>query len=305
MIEEAKAYPINEILDSIGCTRGRKSGDKVFYSSPFSSDSDPSLCVFLNNNTYHDFSNGYGGDAIDLVMKIEGCNFVEAVSKLSGDVSLDHIEDFIIGKSKEEDEEEINFSPSTYFTQDKYNIVKIREYANSRGIRHGYLPAVVSDFSTGERVYRLAMMFTHIKNGKPSGAKFRFIKPVGSRFTARGKLCAYILPNLIGGEDPVLYICESETSANSLWELMRRDKINGVVISMGGVGKQITIPNEYSHIKRRYLIIDYDGNEEKYEERVKFHGDVAEPIKLALPKGEDLNSLYVSGRIEEYKHLIF
>lgn len=80
LVKEAKAYPISSILDSIG-GHSNSMGTRAFYSSPFSSDSTPSLCVYLNSNTYHDYSNGFGGDSIDLYMRLKKCSFKEAVKE--------------------------------------------------------------------------------------------------------------------------------------------------------------------------------------------------------------------------------
>lgn len=304
LLDLAKKYPITDILDRIGCKKGRSIGSRIFYSSPFSSDSDPSFCVFTENNTFKDFSNGDQGDSIDLLMKVESIDFMEAAQKLSGIISLDQIEsNFRVTKLRKKDKPP--FCPDMYITYDASHVADITKYAIGRGIKTGYLPAVVKDFSSGEEVDMPSMMFVHEFNGVKTGAKFRFINPIKSRFTARGNLSSYVLENKLGDEYKYLYICESETSANSLWEMMVKHLVSGVVISMGAVSSKVRIPSKYKDIKNKYIIIDYDGSEDKYKERINFHGDIAEPIKLELPKGEDLNSLYSKGRIEEYKNLIF
>jgi len=47
--------------------------------SPFRSEKHPSFVIFPNGY-YHDFGNGFHGDAIDLVMQIENLSFPKAVS---------------------------------------------------------------------------------------------------------------------------------------------------------------------------------------------------------------------------------
>jgi len=299
LIRDARIYPVENLLDSMGCKKGRDGGRKVFYSSPFSSDSSPSFCVYLNSNSWFDFSNGDGGDVIQLYMKLKNCSFMTAIKELAGEVGLDDIEQHI--KSKKDEVEEVKFNIGDYITNNEADQILINAYAMSRGIEYGYWPANVPDYSTGERVNRLAMMFEHQNSsGKITGAKFRFINPAyhGSRFTARGKLGFYILKNTLPkyNDDTVVYFVESETSANSLWRICDDCDINAVVISFGAVSSHVReVPEAYSHIKKRYVIIDYDGDEDLYQERIKIHEHLGKPIKLELPKGEDINSLYVKG----------
>ena len=52
------------------------------YLSPFRTETAPSFKVDYNQNLWYDFGSGEGGSIIDLVMKLEHCNFREAVAKL-------------------------------------------------------------------------------------------------------------------------------------------------------------------------------------------------------------------------------
>lgn len=309
LVREAKACPIESILDRIGCKRGRSGGGKVFFSSPFSSDSTPSLCVFINQNTWFDYSNGYGGDAIDLYRKVKKCSFPDALQELCEGVSLDNIEQFIKGKSHANNVGEGLFLASVFYPKDEEQVKKVDEYARSRRIRREYIPAVISDYSTGTRVDRLAMQFVHVDEElKICGSKFRFIDPdpEGSRFTARGKQRFYILENIIEDyfKEPTLYLVESESSANSLWEVLCEEGISCVVISFGAVSNRVgKLPEKYEHLEK-YIIIDYDGNDELYQQRLNLHKDTATPIKVMLDKDEDFNSLYVKNKQNIFKHLI-
>lgn len=297
-VKEARAYPISDMLEMVGSSP-KGSGKRRFYSSPFSSDSSPSLCVYPNN-TYYDWSNGFGGDSIHLYMKIKNCSFREAVDSLASSSSLDDIEGYITTKYKQSKVTKKEFSKGHYIVTDKNEIELIKEYAEGRGIKSGYYPAKIRDFSSGEGVTKLAVMFLHFDEQlNECGAKFRFIDPGKSRFTARGELKFYILENIIDNHfaEPTIYFVESESSANSLCEIMKKKYINGIVFSMGSQSNKFSeIPERYEKYRNRKIIIDYDGNEEKYEEILKLHKGWGEPIKLLLPKGEDINSLYSSGK---------
>ncbi|GHT36658.1 DNA primase [Bacteroidia bacterium] len=52
------------------------------YHSPYRKDSTASFKVDYNQNLWHDFGTNEGGSIIDLIMKMENCNFHEAASKL-------------------------------------------------------------------------------------------------------------------------------------------------------------------------------------------------------------------------------
>ena len=62
-----------------------------------------------------------------------------------------------------------------------------------------------------------------------------------------------------------------------------------------------TIPKKYDAYER-YVIIDYDNDEKLYKNRIETYENLAKPIKMILPKGEDINSLYNSA---SKKHLLF
>lgn len=309
MTEQAKAYPIISIMERCGLGSGKKRGNRVFYSSPFSSDSDPSFCIFVEDNRYFDFSNGDGGDSINLYMKLKGCSFKDAIRELSGDVSFDSIEAFVINKSKpKKNKKDIEpFDKNKFLIANEEEINEIKKYAESRNIRDGYYPSKVFDTSFIKEPMKLALMFVHNNGEIDTGAKFRFISPEKSRFTSRGILTSYILENMIPNHfsSKRIYVCESETSANSLWMICRELSLNAIIISMGGVSSQIEIPTKYKDIENKFLILDYDGDEEKYLKRVDFHKNFdGKSLKIMLDKGSDLNSIYSDGSYKHYLNLI-
>ena len=74
------------------------------------------------------------------------------------------------------------------------------------------------------------------------------------------------------------------------------------VVSYGGVA---AVPKELPFDMPTKIIIDFDGNEKLYEERLELYGHLrGVPIKMMLPKGEDLNSLWVKNKIQIVNKLI-
>lgn len=301
-VELAKSKSILNYLNWNGINIQQK-GNKHFCSSPFASDREPSFCIYPNN-TFYDFSTGIGGDIIDLVRKLENKTFQEAVDSLiNGNNGTAKIIRSISQPKKRP------FVLKTYLLTDEEAKQPIIKYANSRGITKAFACGKYFEMVDEKWIERHALAFIHVDEElNPCGIKFRRIDPNAKpRFSARGTLKFYILNNMIEDsfDDLIVYIVESETSANSFWEYLRMLKKNAVVISFGGVNSvPEKLPEPFEGVRRK-LIIDYDGNEEKYLDRIsKYEHLNVEPVKLMLDKGEDLNSLFVKNKMYLINNLI-
>ncbi len=80
--EQIKAIPIRNYLKSRGFYPTREYSGYGMYRSPFRDDSTPSLKVDYARNLWYDFGSGEGGSIIDLVMKMDGYTFNEAMGHL-------------------------------------------------------------------------------------------------------------------------------------------------------------------------------------------------------------------------------
>jgi hypothetical protein len=300
--QAAKNVDINEYLTNRGIYEDKPAmGGKTKYSSPFASDSDPSFTVYNNTNSFFCFSTGIGGDVIDLVMALDGLNFPEAIKYL-----LDgKYEPFT--KKVEPRDRPAKFYLSDHLARNPRVIREVHMYARSRSIHDGYECCQTRKLVDDEWVVLPALGFLHVdENLKPCGVKLRSVTGSGdSRFKAAGRQQFYVLENLIEGSfaPTVLYIVESESSANSLWHHAKENKVNCVVISFGSVSTiPKMLPYKYEDIKHRHIIIDYDGSEELFNKRKrKYEVLDGKFIKLRLSKGEDLNSMYINGSIKLLK----
>lgn len=316
MIRELPPVAIQSYLESIGVTTKAKSG-KIFASSPFSRDSEWSFCIYPATNSYFDFSTGHGGNILNLVSKLNNCSFQTAREILQQGKYEKYKPNY--KQYKQESKFWEDFDIEKYINTNEKDCAQIENYAKGRGITEGYVKAVFFTRNNSDSGWtrNSGIGFVHVnKFGKPCGIKIRRIKESpGSRdqsprFSARGVLGFYVLEShgtLQLSKLPVLYVVESESSANSLWMYLQRLNVQAVVISRGGVSsapKLDDLPEKYRYMKKK-LIIDYDGNEELYQQRLKLYEDLkAEPIKLILPKGEDINSLYVKDKIDIIDQLI-
>jgi hypothetical protein len=288
--------------------------DKVFIcSSPFSNDTSWSFAVYPKNDFYC-WSTGKFGDIIDLVMYFEELNFPQALEYIL--TELTHIPDHDATRdfSSTSTVNNRHFDFNSYINYNRAEVEAIYAYAKGRGITDGFLPGFYSTCrytADGVPIFdrHPALMFLHVDlNNNICGAKFRNIDSNDPRrFTARGDLGFYILDTQVPEtyRKKRTYLVESETSANSLWTSLREYNTPALIVSMGGVG---TVPKRFPDccdVSEKLLIIDFDGNEELYQQRIKKYEHLkCKPIKLILPKGEDINSLYATGRMYLIEHLL-
>lgn len=297
-LTEIRKISIEEYLSNRG-VNVEKRGPRAMCSSPLSSDSDPSFMIYPTN-TFYDWSSGKGGDIIRLVELMEGLTFLEAVDHLKGG----NYE--VIEKATSEGIDQTphyEFVLAKYQSKRKEDVRAITRYAERRKVTEGYEPGVFFTKEDGEWVSHPSMMYLHVdEEGEICGARFRKIYPRGKRFSSRGRLCYYILENPVEDKIERLFLVESESSANSLWMHARAIGLSCAIVSFGGVSNiQQQLPSRYDAVKDRRLFIDYDGDEEQYQNRLNLYSHLdVRPVRLPLPKGEDFNSLYCEGNI----HLI-
>jgi hypothetical protein len=86
-IDALKSIPIADFLEQRG-VKSRTINGKVFFSAPYRDDPNPSMKIDLESNRWYDFGTGEKGDIIDLVRKINGCDFKNAVQILQGHTGL-------------------------------------------------------------------------------------------------------------------------------------------------------------------------------------------------------------------------
>lgn len=263
-------------------TRGfafKRKGNKYFTNSPFNEqDRTGSFCVFPDG-AYKCFSTGKVGNVITL-MRHFGDSLSTPVPKV-----------WVAPKTYER--KAWNGVPKAFLTDSE----EVHAYARSRGITHGYESGCFYTKTEDGFDKHLAILFPHKNGGVITGAKFRALSPIdGQRFSSSGKLGFYILSNIIESfEEPMFYLIEGEANANSLWEYFKLTGRSAVVASAGAV---TSIPKELPTAYAGKLLIDYDGSEEKYAERIKCYAHLGlQPVRIILPKGEDINSLWIKGEL--------
>lgn len=80
--KEANRISIKDYLQSLNIHPAKDRNYYGMYHSPFREDHDASMKVDYNKNLWIDYGGGEGGTMIDLVMRMENCNFREAIARL-------------------------------------------------------------------------------------------------------------------------------------------------------------------------------------------------------------------------------
>lgn len=80
--DNIKNIQIRDYLKSRGFYPAREYSGYGMYRSPFRDDSTPSLKVDYSKNLWYDFGSDEGGSIVDLVMKLDGCTFNDAIEIL-------------------------------------------------------------------------------------------------------------------------------------------------------------------------------------------------------------------------------
>jgi hypothetical protein len=278
---------ILEFLRRRGCTL-IQDGNRYVTNSPIKAlsginDKTPSFTIFSDGG-WKDFSTGEHGD-------------IYRLQRLLGDsTDLSSLGEYMPPTVSTKQGHWGGSIPPKYLEVTQEEREEIIAYGASRHILRGFTPAV---YFTPDYERRPALMFVHIDiNGEISGAKFRSIhNHEGKRFVMRGRPGFYTLTTNGIFIKPRLFLIESETSANSLWEHCMERQWTAIVLSTGGVEN---IPDKLPNYgtKQGTLIVDFDGNEELYQSRVRKYSHLGlKPLKLELPKGEDINSLYCKNKL--------
>ena len=303
LFDKARSVSILSYLHHKGIET-RQRGIRHWCSSPFSSDSVWSFCVYPNNSWY-DWSTGQGGNIVKLVSLLEGVTPTEAAVILA-DGQFDRVQVDGAVHYHGGSETKHKLVLLNYIEPDSQLIWR---YATSRGFDI-YVPGHWSFDYSGDWVRVPSLLFVHRdKNLNVSGIKLRTVEFIREKyqqqystyipkFNSRGELGWFILENYIDNfySRPRVYIVESETSALALYHFFHYHNYNAVILSFGGVYNKIPeLPERYTGCDK-FLVIDYDGDEQLYRQRLeRINLPDALPIRLVLPKGRDICSIYSSG----------
>ncbi len=293
-MQNLRDFPVVDYLRHKGFVV-KKRGNRWFTHSPYRDERTPSFCIFPDN-AWVDF----------------GC---DGSSPRAGNVMT-------LAKHFGDDLRSMTFSstwtppppvikapwngiPDRFLEVTEDQRTAILTYATARGVHKHYQPGVFFTKTDTGFDKHPALLFPHVQTigGSITGAKFRAIEG-DQRYSSSGLLGYYVYKtSCVSYLNPTLFLVEGEINANSLGEYCDQIARPALILACGGVNN---IPNTLpGHLTDRVLLLDYDGSEAKYRGRVdKYKHLNVKPLKLVLPKGEDINSLYCRGEMRLIDHLL-
>lgn len=133
-IEQAKQIDLCAILDNMGCVCAEKKEHNAWYYSPFRQENTASLHVMRDRNRWFDFSEGRGGDIIDLVKHCYKCRSTpETLYQISALLGKEANHLIMPRKQKVTFSSEQSERKTRLITTDDLSI-KLLRYSRSRGI---------------------------------------------------------------------------------------------------------------------------------------------------------------------------
>ena len=129
-ISALKDISIHDYLLQKGYKPTHRSGNSIFFDLTNSGKKTGETSVMLNSNRFHDFSEGKGGDIIQLIQILEKVDFLKAVQLLNGSIVQEISPKTNFEKFKQSPKKKISFS----FLNDLDKTDLLFNYANKRGI---------------------------------------------------------------------------------------------------------------------------------------------------------------------------
>lgn len=78
--EKANQIPIKELILKLNIKIAKQKKENLWCYSPFREEKTPSFKANMEKNTFYDFGNGYGGNNIDLIIKLKNCTVAESLA---------------------------------------------------------------------------------------------------------------------------------------------------------------------------------------------------------------------------------
>lgn len=166
---QAKKIPLYDLLSELGYSPvdTRKSGNEVWYCSPFRNEKDASFKIRLDQNIWYDFGEGEGGNILDFVMKYKNCDFTQALSYLS-DKSIKPSNHFS-AKANDDEQPALDFfnraSPLITDMKPLFHFA-LKDYLKERGIDFSVAYKYLKElhYKVDDKSY-FALGFQNISNG--------------------------------------------------------------------------------------------------------------------------------------------
>lgn len=289
-IEDIKHIPETWIYEHFLNLSVKLTGQNITLSSVFTQEKTPSFFIYFKNNKYlfKDFSSGYGGDAIQLIMKLYSCTYLEALNLIYKTYSNSNINKTanqlnykIKSKFKINNYEirEYNINDKTFWT--KYNIGK------KLLTKHDVYPLSFFELNNEEKVltYRAPLIYGYFNN---EGKLLRIYVPsinkgVKSKFFI-------INPFEIQGYNQLDYSCDYLIITSSMKDLLTIKSFNiknltGIAVLNETVKLNSGVMSSlFKKFKKIFILLDNDkAGIKSTQEYVLLYPNLV-PLYLTLSK---------------------
>lgn len=285
-IEQAKKIPIEQILYKIGITPRKTNGSDIWYLSPFTAEKTSSFKICKKLNRWYCHSSGFGGNALDFIVKYRGLSVKDALLYLSDPESSFSIQKQNIERS---DTKSIKINPINKILPVQHpalvQYLKIRNIHNYKNIEQ--LKQI--HYTINEKPY-FALGFRNESNGWEIRSKFSKICLGNKNVT------------LINNQSNTLRIFEGFFDYLSLLQMNNNieNKVSDYLIlnSVALINKNWTILKNYTYIE---LYLDNDETGNKFTELIMAHFIDAVDCRVLYDTFKDLNEFSISGGIANDK----
>ncbi|WP_432221783.1 toprim domain-containing protein [Flavobacterium sp. TMP13] len=279
---QAKLIPIEIILNSMGFTIIKEAGNDLWFISPFySAEKTASFHVHKQKNYWYCFSTGFGGNTVDLIIKLEKCTVSEALTFLQNFDSFSFQKQIISSpeiKQEETDNKVIRII--------KVQHIALKQYLTARCITKTFVKNQIKEIHY--EIHRKKYFAIGFKN-RSDGWELR------SKYA---KICLGKKDvTLITTQSNLLRIFEGVFDFLSFLEIMENDSVENsdylILNSAALIVKNIEILDQYNSIE---LYLDNDTTGDKYSNFIKSKFINTVDFRCRYKDFKDLNEWLIDDR---------
>jgi len=293
-----RGLPIPYVMEQNDHFPQRRTGDRLHYVSPFRSDNDPSLDVWMKNEEWRfgDFGEGSQGSVIDLVKRFDSCTDGEAINNCRR-LFADFVESDWAGPSLADgtaklDPEDLRqvLQSGNRGAEEAANSLLLTLHDSHPGLESVTAEWLVSRWGVRAHSEEGVLIPYVDTDGRPVGAKHRYgnvkLNLPGSQ------LPLYGIEHLTEFGSPII-LCEGETDAWALDHLLGDQYL--VLSCSAGRRPENLIKLMDEKLWRTTVYLCFDGDDagrsssRRWEAALRDRG--ADIMYVPMPEGADVSSL--------------
>ena len=272
-ISTAKNIPLEQVLYRMGIHPQKRNGSRIWFLSPLNKERTPSFKIDTDKNRWYCHSNGFGGNTVDLVVRLSNCTIKEA---------LVYLKDFNVFFSFQP-----QASKPVVSTNQIEKVIPIQhfaliQYLQSRGITKNIDQLKEVHYSINEKKY-FAIGFESRSGGFELRSKYTKIS-LGKKDITKISNQSQILAIFEGFFDYLSFIQIRDTK-----KMEKSDYL--ILNSVALVTKNFSLLNDYKVIE---LYLDNDPTGHKYTNIILENFENAIDFRGFFYPFKDLNEWFIN-----------